>query len=179
MKTYNKSNFFKHTYCEFQEISLEVFNKNTTHYKSKSDSLYHYTQKGVYRYSNHWGRVANCRWKLIANNKFKNQEYHLGFATWMSFCPLNDTSKLFFIEMDFNKNKVDYQHVKLSDKKNLQLFTTLEAQKKVRQIRKLLKETQWAKYFKQDIKTTRKLIITSLINSTKNIQEIKKEVLNN
>ena len=73
MKTYNQTNFFKHTFCEFKEITNFKIPENIN-FSSKSDSTYFYTNEGVYRKSNHWGRVANCRWKLISTANYKNQE---------------------------------------------------------------------------------------------------------
>ena len=61
---FKHGNFFKHTYCQFEYKELSVLQEENIHFKSKSGSSYVYTEKGVYRYSNHWGRVANCRWKL-------------------------------------------------------------------------------------------------------------------
>ena len=176
MKTYTKHNFFKHTYCEFQEVSENLFKENPAHYKSKSDSMYHYTPKGVYRYADHWGRVANCRWKLIANENYKTQQFHLGFAKWLDFCPLNNTDKLFFIEVDFTSKKVNFKHKQLSEATSKQLFTALEAQKRIGQIRKLFEEDKWAKYYDIAIDVLRKKIIKELIDTTKTLQQIKREM---
>lgn len=178
MKTYTKFNFFKHTYCEFVEVSSSVFEDNAAHYKSKSDSQYHYTKEGVYRYSDHWGRVANCRWKLLANSDFKNQQMHLGFAKWTDFYHLNDTDRLFFIQVDFKLSKVNFQHKALSEIEAPYLFTALEAQKRVKQIRLLLKEDKWAKYFNADISELRKNIISEYINSSDSIQVLKQRYKN-
>ena len=102
MKTYNSTNFFKHTFCEFQQVDDFTFLEKTN-YKSKSESSYFYTDEGVYRKSNHWGRVANCRWKLISNENYKNQQIVIGFAKWIDFYPINSSEKIFFI--DVNKPK--------------------------------------------------------------------------
>lgn len=173
MKTYTKYNFFKHTYCEFQEVSEDLFKENPAHYKSKSDSMYHYTPEGVYRYSDHWGRVANCRWKLLANNDFKNQQYHLGFAKWTDFYHLNDTAKLFFIQVDFEQKKVNFQHIRNLPKEDKILFTAVDTQKRVKHIRQLLSEEKWAKYYNCDIETLRKQIITEYITTAKTLVSIK------
>ncbi len=173
MKTYTKHNFFKHTYCEFQEVSANHFKKHPAHYKSKSESLYHYTVEGVYRYSDHWGRVANCRWKLLANSAYKNQQYHLGFAKWTDFYHLNDTDKLFYIVVDFDSKKVNFQHIGSANKENKVLFTALEAQKRVKQIRKLFSEAKWASYYNLELETLRKEIITDYISSNKSLTAIK------
>ena len=173
MKVYSRNNFFKHTYCEFVEMHQDFFKENKIHFKSKSDSFYSYTKEGVYRYSNHWGRVANCRWKLLANDDFKNQAFHVGFAKWTDFYPNNETEKLFYISVDFNEQKVIFQHKK--EQNDVFLFTSKEAKKRVGQIQVLFKETKWAKYFKEDIDVLREKIISELINSSKNLQQIKLE----
>ena len=173
MKIYTKSNFFKHTYCEFQEVSLLIFKDDPAHYKSKSDSLYHYTKEGVYRYADHWGRVANCRWKLSANSDYKSQKYHLGFAKWTDFCPLNDDEKAFFIEVDFKHKKVNYLHINTTDISDKHVFIAKEAQKRIGQVRILFSETKWAKYYSQDIAELRRLVILELTTTDKTLQQIK------
>lgn len=170
MKTINKTNFFKHTFCEFTKVKDFEFPENT-HYKSKSNSFYFYTDKGVYRKSNHWGRVANCRWKLIANDNFKNQAYHAGFAKWTDFYPLNETEKQFYIAVDFKSKTVNFHHKETN--KEAFLFFAETAQKKVIQIRKLLLDDKWANYFDEEISVLRKEIVFELINSNKSLQEIK------
>ncbi|NQY29330.1 MAG: hypothetical protein HRT69_07655 [Flavobacteriaceae bacterium] len=173
MKTYTKHNFFKHTYCEFIEVSEDIFMNNTAHYKSNSDSLYHYTPEGVYRYSDHWGRVANCRWKLLANDDFKSQVNHLGFSKWSDFYAINDTEKLFYLEVDFEFKKVNFKHKAITNGAEMYLFTAQEAQKRQKQIRILLKEERWAKYYDQDIEDLRLSIISQLISTNKTLQELK------
>ncbi|MGB0896371.1 MAG: hypothetical protein ACPGU9_00985 [Flavobacteriaceae bacterium] len=175
MKTYNRFNFFKHTYCEFVEVSSNIFENNIAHYTSKSDSQYHYTDEGVYRYSDHWGRVANCRWKLIANSDFKNQQMHLGFAKWSDFYHMNDTEKLFFIQVNFETAQVNFQHHALATNTTPYLFTALDAQKRVKHIRQLLKEDKWATYFEMNISELRRAIITDYINSSASIQALKQQ----
>tara|TARA_B110000014_G_C20114272_1_gene587990 strand:+ start:1619 stop:2152 length:534 start_codon:yes stop_codon:yes gene_type:complete len=173
MKIYTKYNFFKYTYCEFHEVSEDIFKNNVAHYKSKSNSKYHYTSEGVYRYSNHWGRVANCRWKLLANEGFKNQINHLGFAKWTDFFEINSTDKLFYIQVNFEEKKVCFKHKELDNTNSIFLFSAEEAQKRQKQIRVLLKENQWAKYYDEDIDVLRFSIISELISNNKTLQELK------
>ena len=73
MEQYHKNNFHSHTFCEF--VAVESLPKifSTPNYKSKSGSSYFFTEEGVYRSSNHWGRAANCRWRLIAISNAKMQ----------------------------------------------------------------------------------------------------------
>jgi len=173
LKTYTKYNFFKHSYCEFKEVSEDIFKKNTAHYKSKSDSMYHYTPEGVYRYSDHWGRVANCRWKLLANDNYKSQVSHLGFANWSDFFEINDTEKLFYLQVDYQLKKVNFKHKEIEFSDSNFLYTAQEAQKRQKHIRILLKEERWAKYYDQDIDNFRKSIISEFISTNKTLQELK------
>ena len=147
-----------------------VFPENTN-YKSKSESVYFYTKEGVFRKSNHWGRVANCRWKLIATKNYKNQQVVIGFAKWTDFYSLNSNEKIFFIEVDFEGKTAKIQ----PQKENLinHYFTFLEAQKRLKQIRYLFKNEKWTTYFNVEIDDLRFSIISSFINSNKTLHEIK------
>ena len=171
MKTYHQNNFFKHTFCEFLQVDDFDFPKNT-HYKSKSDSYYFYTEDGVYRKSNHWGRVANCRWKLISNENYKNQKTVIGFAKWSDFYPINSSEKIFSIKVDFELKTTRIQINQ--DTKGIQNFTFNVAQKRVKQIHHLFKNNQWANYFDEPLETLQEKIITEFINSNKTLQEIKR-----
>ena len=74
MSIYTKHNFHKHTFCLFQQVDNSVLTDLKLSYKSNSGSEYYFTEIGVYRKSNHWGRAANCRWRLITNSEYKNQK---------------------------------------------------------------------------------------------------------
>ena len=170
MKTYTLTNFFNHTFCEFKQVDDFDFPKNTN-YKSKSDSLYYYTNEGVYRKSNHWGRVANCKWKLISNKNYKNQQVVIGFAKWTDFYPINSLEKIFFIDVNFELKTVKLQ---VKKEKNKQfLFTYSEAQNRIKQINQLLKNDKWATHFDYEINKLRLNIISEFINTNKSLQEIK------
>lgn len=171
MKTYNKSNFFKHTFCEFTQIDDFDLPKKTV-YVSKSNSMYFYTDEGVYRKSNHWGRVANCRWKLIANKNYKNQNTVTAFAKWDDFYPINSSEKNFYIDVNFDKKTVVIRPKK--EKEVLYLFSLSEAQKRSKQIMHLFKNDKWAKYFDNDIEILRVKIISDFINSNLALSEIKR-----
>ena len=173
MKTYNQQNFFKHTFCEFKEIKDFDIPENA-HFKSKSKSMYFYTKEGVYRKSNHWGRVANCRWKIIANTTYKNQDLIIGFAQWSDFYPINSTGKIFSIVVNYADKTAKLQP-KIRNDSPL-LFTFNEAQTRIKQIAILFKETKWAKHFEEDIETTRFKIITAFISTNKTLPQIKREI---
>lgn len=170
LKTYSQTNFFKHTFCEFQQVDDFEFPINSS-YKSNSESIYFYTKEGVYRKSNHWGRVANCRWKLLANEDYKNQRIVIGFAKWMDFYPINSTKKNYCIAVDFEKKRAKTQPLQ-KDSPN-SAFTFSEVQQRIKQITHLFKEDSWAKHFDLEIEDLRKKVILELINSTKKLQEIK------
>ena len=170
MKTYNQANFFKHTFCEFQQVKDFNFPENTN-YKSKSESTYFYNDEGVYRKSNHWGRVANCRWKLIADANYKNQQTVIGFAKWTSFYPINSSEKIFFIEIDFNNKSASIKSNKETSTKYL--FTFSETQQRIKQIHHLFKDDKWAKHYDLEIDELRFNIISEFINSDTTLREIK------
>jgi hypothetical protein len=177
-KSYNKTNFHKHTFCIFKEVSADAISGLTMNYKSKSGSSYYFTDEGVYRLSNHWGRAANCKWRLdkLADSSFGKTS--LGFAKWTDFYPDNDTEKLYFIEVDFEKNQAHFYHKKstnyTSDKV---LRTTSDTMKLIKQVRVLLEESAWAKYLNGDISALRVAIIQRLLSSTKSFQEIRRDFM--
>jgi hypothetical protein len=176
LKTYSQINFFNHTFCEFQQVDDFTFRENEI-YKSRSESRYLYTEEGVYRKSNHWGRVANCRWRIAANENYKNQQIVIGFAKWTDFYPISSTEKNFFINVSFKEKtaKLQTKHSE-SDKKETNtnhLFTFPEAQKRIKKITHLFKDDQWAKYYAIAIKDLRFDAITAFISSDITLQQIK------
>ncbi len=178
MKTYNKTNFHKHTFCVYQEVKIESLINLKPNFISKSGSSYYFTEQGVYRHSNHWGRAANCKWRLVSNG-ISNNRSKVGYANWCDFYSDNDQEKLYFIEIDYSNQTAQFNHYK-SDKftKDIVLRTTAETTKLIKQIRVLLEETAWAKYLKHEsIEILRKEIIEQLISSNRTLQEIKKDYL--
>jgi hypothetical protein len=154
-------------------VNQDFFDENNVHFKSKAGSKYSYTEEGVYRFSNHWGRVADCRWRLLSDEKLKNQNYYLGFAKWTDFFALNETEKQFYISVDFENSSVEFHHKGAND--NVFVFFAKTAQKKVAEIRKLLTDHKWANYFDEDIDVLREKVITAYITSNKTLQEIKSQ----
>jgi hypothetical protein len=179
LKTYNQYNFFKHTFCEFQQIDDFTF-REKENYKSKSESSYFYTENGVYRKSNHWGRVANCRWKIAANKNYKNQQIVIGFAKWSDFYPINSTEKTFFININFKEKTASLQTkaTEAAKKETFanHLFTFPEAQKRIKQITHLFMDTHWTKHFDLEIEDLHFQIISKFITSNKTLQEIKRSL---
>lgn len=172
------SNYFKNTFCVFEEVDFEPFDAIIPDYKSKTGSLYFYSQEGMYRYSNHWGRLAHCKWRLIEKD-ISNSKYKLGFALWSSFFPDNDVEKLYYLEFDAVNSEITYQHKLCQhyDGKAL-LRTTKETQKRLKTARNILTLNNWSKYFTgHDIQKLRLDIMHELIYTNKTIEIIKRERL--
>lgn len=178
-KIYNKTNFHNYTFCIFQEVGLEVLQDLSLNYKSKSGSCYYFTKTGVYRLSNHWGRAANCKWRLV-NNNVNGDRTKLGYANWSDFYPDNDYEKLYFVKVDYNTQTVQFYHKQSQENTTEKVLrTATDTTKLIKQIRTLLDETAWTKYLKdENIAVLRKEIIEELINTNKTFQEIRKGYLN-
>lgn len=171
-------NSFKNTFCVFNEVLSNEIEGLKKQFESKAGSAYYYTESGMYRVSNHWGRLANSKWRLVAMEPETPLKTKIGFAAWNEFYPDNAEEKLYYIDADFDKNLVTYQH-----KKNLKydgkpvLRTSFETTKRIKQIRNLQQLTSWAKHFDyEDIDDLRKRIITELIFTEKTLDEIKREI---
>lgn len=180
-KIYNKTNFHKHTFCIFQEVAFETIKGLKLHYKSKSGSSYYFVENGVFRLSNHWSRVANCRWRLshdnLKNNFNTKDRIKIGFAKWTDFYPDNDFEKLYFIVYD-GISDVNYFHKNNENFTNQILRTSPETTKVIKQIRALLEETAWAKHLNEaNIETLRNKIILELISTNQTFQEIRRKFL--
>ena len=174
-KTYNKSNFHKHTFCIFTEVEpVEISGRNPD-YKSKSGSSYYFTEAGVYRLSNHWSRVANCRWRLESNFP-NNSRTKLGFALWSSFHRDNESEKLYFVTVDYQNKTADYQHKANAEKPEVIFRTASETTKTIRQIRNLFDTDSWANYLEGDIETMREKIIEKLRTTDLTLNEIKRNL---
>lgn len=175
MKKYNSKNFHKHTFCLWKEVSQTDFDLQKSHFKSKSGSEYFFAEDGVYRISNHWGRAANCRWRLLPLADYKNQHIKIGFARWIDFYPNDETATLFFIQVDFEQKTIDFFHKDMPfyDGKAA-LRNASETAKTIKNIKQILNEEDWAKYLKyEDLEGLRKTIISNLIFSNDTLLKIK------
>ena len=93
-----KNNFFENTKGRFIECKLPNnldVNFTSKDAKKEISSSYSYTDKGVYRTSNHWGGVASCQWNLNTVNSFG-----------MDVCRVTEikTGYISFEELELNKN---------------------------------------------------------------------------
>jgi hypothetical protein len=178
-KIYSKHNFHKHTFCIWKEVLFTEIQDLKISYKSQSGSQYIFTNEGLYRISNHWGRVANCHWRLVPLEQFKSQNNIVGFANWTDFYSNDDTSKLFFIIVNFETKEANFYH-KLSSNnpQNSVLRNAKDIAKTIRTVKEVLTETDWAKYLKyEDIESLREEVVNKLVNSDKSFLQIKKEYL--
>jgi hypothetical protein len=179
LKKYNKTNFHKHTFCEFIEVDATVIPNIEWHYKSKSGSGYCFTEEGVYRISNHWGRAANCRWRLISEIKNPNQKERIGYAKWTDFYPNNETENFFYVEVNFETKEVTFQHkYNPNYEEKAVLRNASETAKVIRQIKEILESDAWAKYLDyENLEVLRNEIITKLIQTSTSFAEIKRSLL--
>lgn len=178
-KSFHRNNFHKNTFCIFKEVALDAISALKLNYKSKSGSQYYFTETGVYRLSNHWGRAANCKWRLQPSQPQScinpENRMKLGFAFWSDFHRDNDTEKLYFIEMDFENQSVNFQH---KDSGNCNPTAVLrnasETTKRIRQIRNLLENDAWTSYYpEQNSKELTVKVIRQMIQTDKTLQHIK------
>lgn len=170
------SKSFKNTFCVFQELPFSSLETLILQYESKSGSNYYYTELGMYRLSNHWGRLANSKWRLEPMEPESDSKTKLGFALWNRFYSDNAVEELYYLEMNYLKNTVNYQHKNNPEYDGKAILrTSFETSKKIKQIRNLLILTSWAKYYEyEDIAVLRNSIIVELIFTTKTLDEIKK-----
>ncbi|MEY2670229.1 MAG: hypothetical protein RLZZ577_545 [Bacteroidota bacterium] len=170
-------NSFKNTFCVFHEVPLGAIDGLEVQYASKAGSSYYYTKEGMYRLSNHWGRLANSKWRLEPMQETSFSKQKLGFALWTSFYPDNAEDKLYYLEANFDTKTVQYQHKNNPnyDQKAV-LRTSFETAKRIKQVRNLFELTSWAKYFEYDhLDNLRMKIINGLIYTDKSLEEIKSE----
>ena len=178
---YSKYNFYKNTFCEFQEVNVEQIAKLEIHYKSRSGSGYIFSDEGVYRISNHWGRAANCRWRLIScsNAKINNCIAKIGYAKWTDFYENNETDKLFFIQVDYETKEVIFQH------KNSATFNSKaivrnasETAKIIRQIHDVFNPQGWTNYLSTaNVQAIRNEVVKRLIQTNIPLHKIKTEII--
>lgn len=176
-KTYNKSNFHKHTFCIFKEVPLHETEGLKPGHNSKSGSSYYFTEEGLYRVSNHWGRAANCRWRLLPMKRVNRSRTKAGYAKWADFHPNNEQDNLFYVEIDRTTNEVSFQHKDnpLYDGK-AQLRNASETAKVIRQLQEVLTTDNWAKYLTfEDIEELRREVAQALLTTNQSFLEIKRK----
>lgn len=175
MNIYDKFNFHKHTFCLFQQVENDTVLDLKLGYKSASGSEYFFTHIGVFRKSNHWGRAANCRWRLITNSDYKNQTESVGFANWTDFYLNNELEKLFFIEIDEAKSEVYFNHKNHPNYTNQLLRNATDTSKRIKDIKNVLQSNSWAKHLVfGDFEEIRSKMLVELSNTNESFVNLKK-----
>ena len=163
---YNKHNYYRSTYAVYTEVDSKELPFDKWHYSSKSGSAYFYTTNGVYRKSNHWGRAAKCRWVLMSGATIyvsKGRE-RIGYANWTDFYENNETTKAYFVKVDYSNKTVTYDH-KSRDTSGIAIYRTAkQTQKIIQKVKKILLFDNWSKYYDfDDIEQLREELIEELI----------------
>jgi hypothetical protein len=157
------------TFAEISDLRIS--------YKSQSGSQYIFAAEGLFRISNHWGRVANCHWRLVPLDQFKSQHNIVAFAKWTNFYSNDDTSKLFFIKVDFETLEVNFYHKQSADNLEIKVFRNAkDTSKTIRTIKQVLTETDWAKHLNyEDFEVLKKEVVTQLVATDRGFLEIKRK----
>lgn len=173
---FHKNNFHKNTFAVFQKVSEDTI-PDMVHFSSKYGSKYIFTDKGVYRCSNHWGRVGNCRWRL-AEVDYKQQTFFWGFAHWSDFFSNKEDQPIYFIEqIDENIFSINHKDAITSDGKP-PLRTAKEAAKIIQKLKEITSSTQWAKYLPyENYEEMKCFFIKNLLTTPQNFLQIQKEYL--
>lgn len=177
--SYNRHNFHKHTYCVFEQVGAEALQNLNLSYQSASGSQYYFTDLGVYRKSNHWGRAANCKWRLQSDENLTESRTKIGYARWDAFYRDNDVEKLYFIVYDAQSQKVNYAHKDSPEyQPEFVLRTAAKTRQIIKSIRQLLTTETWAKHLKyESLDVLRSQIINQLITNHLSLTEIKRQFL--
>jgi hypothetical protein len=176
LKTYTKLNFHSYTFCIWKEV---LFSEIQDNYTSQSGSQYIFTVEGLYRISNHWGRVANCHWRLIPLAQFKNQSITVAFANWTDFYSNDDSSKLFYIKLNPETQEVNFFHKQsIENDEKVILRNAKATAKTIRIIKEVMTDIAWSQHLKfEDIDELRNEIVEQLITTEKSFLDIKKQYL--
>jgi len=167
LKQINRSNFFKNTFCVFQEINSCEIKKEDFKYHSKSGSLYYFTDEGVFRYSNHWGRVGNCRWRLVKSMSNKTDKQTIGFAKWEDFFENDDVKQLFFIDQNEAQiYEANHKNHPRYDKK-WAVFSAQESKKRLQTIASIQENPHWAQYLNIENNTENQQKAIELLRTTR------------
>ena len=178
-KAYTRYNFFNKTYCVFRGATLREITRRKPNYRSESGSTYYYTKHGVYRMSNHWGRIAKCQWRLVSDFPAEIDDLRLGYADWADFREnLDPEVDAYYISVDFEIKKVSYKHKDNPDYDEVAVLRSADATRKlIKQIKNLLETHKWAKYYDyDDLDEFREEVVTRLINSNISLNELRREL---
>ena len=171
----NRNNFFRNTFAIFNKVEAFSLPENAN-YSSKHGSKYFFTKEGVYRYSNHWGRVGNCRWRLEGLD-YQQQTNFWGFARWTDFFPNDEMAAVFFIESIANGEYL-FNHKGNASENQVYFRTAKETAKVIQKLKEMNESEQWAKYLPhEDYDVLKQFFINELISTNKTFLQIQREYL--
>lgn len=174
---FTRYTFHKKTYCLFQQVGLDSLPKSNPDYTSASGSKYYFTNEGVFRISTHWGRAANCRWRLIATTSYQSQQTACGYARWIDFQPNNEHEKIFYITIDWVKQTATFYHKNDPSYAGQLCRTANETAKRLQKINQVLQHDDWKKYCAvYDYDQAKQLFLERLINSNLTVYQIIQEI---
>lgn len=168
----------KHTFCEFVEVPFTEIENKKPDYVSQSGSQYFYTDVGVYRYSNHWGRIANCKWRLI-DKDLSVTKFKVGYALKSNFYPDNEVDDLYFLEFDEVTMEINYQHKLCPRYDGIPILRNAsQTAKRLKNARNILSLTNWFKYYDGELtlEEMQKKIIKELVFTNNSLDDIKKKL---
>jgi len=148
-------------------------------YVSSSGSRYYFSEEGVYRVSNHWGRAANCRWRLQASTTYQNQHTKIGYARWIDFYCNDEHSKLYYITVDFGTKTITYHHKDAEGfRGSAALITAGATAKRIALIKLVLTTSDWAKHIMySSLEELRRSVVYDLITTETSFIQIKQKHL--
>ena len=111
MNSIDKNNFHEGTAgvfipCEMPSETPDFISKDET---GGISSMYYYTDKGVVRVSNHWGKVSSCKWILAGFSEFQIKDCCFTKENIAAYCSFSDleikTSEMKSISTKFQLEK--------------------------------------------------------------------------
>ncbi|WP_378187894.1 hypothetical protein ACE939_05720 [Aquimarina sp. W85] len=177
---FTRNNFFDRTYCVFQGVPLWKIARRKPQYRSESGSSYYYTTKGVYRLSNHWGRAASCQWRLVSDLPAEIDDLRLGYADWEDFrINMDEEADAYYISVDFTTKTVQYNHKDDPEYDGIAVVRTADqTRKRIKQIKNLLENYKWARYFDyDDLDEFREQVVTQLIDTDIDLKDLKRSMM--
>lgn len=171
-------NSLKNTFCVFYERELIEIKEIKPDFESESGSAYYYSEFGMYRLSNHWGRLANSKWRIVSEKDTNESKVKLGFAKWSDFYPDNKKDLLYYLDFDAVKKEILYQHKNNPNYDGIAILrTSEETMKRIKTARNILNLSNWAKYFENwEIDELRVVVINKLIYTNYTVEKIKQEL---
>ncbi len=167
--SFNRRNFHQHTFCLWLERPKTEIEDRVADFTSRTGSRYFFDETGVYRLSDHWARVANCRWRLEGGEA---RGQRLGYAKWTDFLPDDDDQRLYWIAVDFDRKEATYHH-RDQGIVNGWLRTAPQTIRRMREVRKILCTDEWAAYLDGDVEQTRREWVSELIQTDRTLAAIR------